>query len=104
MPITRLDMISMAPKTQEAGTYKQQEMQHPNTQQHNIISTVQQQARQQETQTVRSNKTENEEQKYDAKERGKGAHGGSSGKKREQQKKEEEQRMKMRGSTFDITV
>ena len=65
MPITRLDMISMAPKTQEAGAYKQQEVQHPNTQQHNIAGTVQQQARQHETQTVRSNKTENEEQKYE---------------------------------------
>lgn len=104
MPITRLDMISMAPKTQEAGTYKHQEIQHPTTQQHNIVGTVQQQARMQETQTVRSNKTENEEQKYDAKERGKGAYGGSSGKRKEQEKKEEEQRMKMRGSTFDITV
>ncbi|MBR2410000.1 MAG: hypothetical protein IKB07_13725 [Lachnospiraceae bacterium] len=104
MPITRLDMISMAPKTQEAGTYKQQEVQHPSTQQHNIAGTVQQQARQQETQTVRSNKTENEEQKYDAKERGKGAYGGSSGQRKEQEKKEEEQRMRMRGSTFDITV
>ena len=104
MQITRLDMVSMAPKTQEAGTYKQQEIQHPTTQQHNIAGTVQQQARQQETQTVRSGKTENEEQKYDAKERGKGAYEGSSDKKKEQEKKEEEQRMRMRGSTFDITV
>lgn len=104
MPITRLDMISMAPKTQEAGAYKNQEVRHPNTQQHNIAGTVQQQARQQETQTVRSNKTENEEQKYDAKERGKGAYGGSSGNKKEQEQKEEEQRKIMRGSTFDITV
>ena len=104
MPITRLDMISMAPKTQEAGAYKNQEMRHPANQQQNIVGTVQQQARQQETQTVRSNKTENEEQKYDAKERGKGAYGGSSGNKKEQEQKEEEQRRIMRGSTFDITV
>lgn len=104
MPITRLDMISMAPKTQEAGSYKQQEIQHANSQQNNISGTVQQQARQNETQTVRSNKTENEEQKYDAKDRGKGAYGGSSEKRKEQEKKEEEQRMRMRGSTFDITV
>ncbi|MCH5273160.1 MAG: hypothetical protein J1E35_05755 [Lachnospiraceae bacterium] len=104
MPITRLDMVSVAPKTQEVGTYKQNETQHLNNQQQNIAGTVQQQARQNETQTVRSNKTENEEQKYDAKERGKGAYGGSSGKKKEQEKEEEEQRMKMRGSTFDITV
>ena len=74
MPITRLDMVSMAPKTQEAGTYKQQEMQHPTNQQQTIAGMVQQQARQNETQTVRSNKTENEEQKYDARERGKGDH------------------------------
>ncbi len=104
MPITRLDMISMAPKTQEAGAYKNQEVRHPSNQQQNIVGTVQQQARQQETQTVRSNKTENEEQKYDAKERGKGAYGGSSGNKKEQEEKEEEQRRIMRGSTFDITV
>ena len=104
MPITRLDMISMAPKTQEAGAYKNHEIRHPNNQQQNIVGTVQQQARQQETQTVRSNKTENEEQKYDAKERGKGAYGGSSENKKEQEKKEEEQRRIMRGSTFDITV
>ncbi len=105
MPITRLDMISMARKTQEAGAYKQQEVQHPTNQQQNIVGTVQQQARMQETQTVRSNKTENEEQKYDAKDRGKGAYGGSSGRKsKEEEKKEEEQRMRMRGSTFDITV
>ncbi len=104
LPITRLDMISMAPKTQEVGAYKNQEVQHPTTQQHNIAGTVQQQVRQQQTQTVRSNKTENEEQKYDAKDRGKGAYGGSAGERKEKEKKEEEQRMKMRGSTFDITV
>ncbi|MBP3618449.1 MAG: hypothetical protein J6J38_10480 [Lachnospiraceae bacterium] len=105
MPITRLDMISMAPKTQEAGAYKQQEVQHPTNQQQQIAGAVQQQARMQETQTVRSNKTENEEQKYDAKDRGKGAYGGSSGRKsKDEEKKEEEQRMRMRGSTFDITV
>lgn len=104
MPITRLDMVSMAPKTQEVGAYKQQELQHPTNQQQNIVSTVQQQARQNETQTVRSTKTENEEQKYDARREGKGAYGGSAGKKKEQKEKEEKQRMKMRGSTFDITV
>lgn len=104
MPITRLDMISMAPKTQEAGAYKQQEVQHPINQQHNIAGTVQQQARLQETRTTQSNRTENEEQKYDAKERGKGAYQGSSKERKEQEKKEEEQRMRMRGSTFDITV
>lgn len=104
MPITRLDMISMAPKTQEAGTYKQQEVWHTTTQQQNIAGAVQQQVRKQETQTVRSNKTENEEQKYDAKERGKGSYGGSSGRKKEQEKEKEAQRVRMRGSTFDITV
>lgn len=104
MPLTRLDMISMAPKTQEAGTYKQQEVQHPTNQQHNIAGTVQQQARLQETRTVRSNRTENEEQKYDAKERGRGAYQGSQRERKEQEKREEEQRMRMRGSTFDITV
>lgn len=104
MPITRLDMISMVPKTQEAGAYKQQEMQHATNQQQNIAGSVQQQARMNETKTVRSNKTENEEQKYDAKDRGRGAYGGSSERRKEEQKKEEEHRKIMRGSTFDITV
>jgi len=104
LPLTRLDMISMAPKTQEAGTYKQQEVQHPANQQHGIAGTVQLQARLNETRTVQSNRTENEEKKYDARERGKGAYQGSSEGRKKQEKKEEEQRMRMRGSTFDITV
>lgn len=104
MPITRLDMIQMAPKTQEAGAYRQQEVQHPVNQQQAIAGAVQQQARHNQVQTVRSSKTENEEQKYDAKERGKGAYGGSSKRNKEQETKEEEQRKIMRGSTFDITV
>jgi len=104
MPITRLDMISIAPKSQEAGIMKHNELQHPVNQQNTIAQNVQEQARHNENQTVRSNKTENEEQKYDARDGGKGAYGGSSQKKKEQEKKEEEQRKIMRGSTFDITV
>lgn len=101
MPLTRLDMVSMAPKTQEAGTYKHNELQQNVNQQSNIVQTVQQQARQNETQTVRSSKTENE---ADAKHGGNGSYSSSSGKKKEEQEKEEEQRKIMRGSTFDITV
>lgn len=104
MPLTRLDMISMAPKTQEAGTYRHNELQHNANTQTNIAQTVQQQARQNETQTVRMTRTENEEQKFDAKNGGNGNYGGSSGKKKEEKNKEEEQRKIMRGSTFDITV
>lgn len=105
MPLTRLDMISMAPKTQEAGTYKHNEMQHTANQQANITQTVQQQARHNEMQTVRTNHTENEEQKFDARNGGYGGYGGSSGqKKKEQEEKEEEQKKLMMGSTFNITV
>lgn len=101
MPLTRLDMISMAPKTTEAGVYKHNEMQQNVNQQSNIVQTVQQQARANETQTVKSNKTETDP---DAKNSGNGSYGGSSGKKKEEKEKVEEQRRIMRGSTFDITV
>lgn len=105
MPITRLDMISMAPKTQEAGVHKQNEIQHQNTTQQNAVSTVQSQARANETQTVKSEKTENKEQKYDARDGKGGSYQGSSkGRKEEEEKKKEEQKKVMRGSTFDITV
>ena len=45
MPLTRLDMVSMAPKTQEAGNLRQNEMTHTSNLQSNVAGTVQQQAR-----------------------------------------------------------
>lgn len=105
MPITRLDMISIAPKTQEAGNQRQQEIERPMTNQQNIAGSVQQQARQMETQTNKMTQTKNDETKYDAKEgRGNASYGGSSDKKKEQEQKEAEERKRMFGSTFDITI
>lgn len=106
MPLTRLDMVSMAPKTQEAGNLRQNEMTHTSNLQSNVAGTVQQQARAKETQTVKSQKTENEEQKYDASKDGRGSAYNSEKRKREEKEKEEkaETHRVLSGSTFDITI
>ena len=106
MPITRLDMISMAPKTQEATAFKHQETQKPMQDQSNFQMQMKAEIQQHLTQTTKSSETY-KQKKYDAKEKGNGSYGGSGQgqkKQKEDEEKLQEQRKKMSGSTFDITI
>ena len=87
MPITRLDMISMAPKTQEATAFKHQEIQKPVQDQANFQMQMNTQTRQQMTQTTKTSETY-KQKKYDAKEKGTVT----------------EPKKNLSNSTFDITI
>lgn len=105
MPITRLDMISMAPKTQEATAFKHQEIQKPVQDQANFQTQMNVQTRQQMTQTTKTSETY-KQKKYDAKEKGNGSYSGS-GQGKKKQKEEgtvKEPKKNLRNSTFDITI
>ena len=105
MPITRLDMISMAPKTQEATAFKHQEMQKPVQDQANFQMQMNTQTRQQLTQTTKTSETY-KQKKYDAKEKGNGSYSGSSqGKKKQKEEGTATEPIKnLHNSTFDITI
>lgn len=105
MPITRLDMISMAPKTQEATAFKHQEMQKPVQDQANFQMQMKTETRQQMTQTTKTSETY-KQKKYDAKEKGNGSYSGS-GQGKKKQKEEgtvKESKQNLSNSTFDITI
>ena len=105
MPITRLDMISMAPKTQEATAFKHQEMQKPVQDQANFQMQMKTETRQQLTQTTKTSETY-KQKKYDAKEKGNGSYSGS-GQGKKKQKEEgtvKESKKNLSNSTFDITI
>ena len=105
MPITRLDMISMAPKTQEATAFKQQEVQKPVQDQANFQTQMNIQTRQQMTQTTKTSETY-KQKKFDAKEKGNGSYSGSGqGKKKQTEEGTlQEQKKNLSSSTFDITI
>lgn len=101
MPISRLDMISMAPKTQEVTQYRQGEISKTFAEHVQIQSGFHKEIDHNSKQTVKSAKSENKEQRYDAKEKGSNSYEGQSAKK---QKKEPEDKTEIKLSNFDIKI
>jgi hypothetical protein len=70
MPIKPIDIVTMAPKSQEVSQYKQQESQRTFNEQTQISNQFNSQIQHNNKQAVKTLKGENQEYRYDAKEKG----------------------------------
>lgn len=88
MPITRMDIMTMAPKTNEATNYKVNENQKPSNEQFAMQAGMEKKIDHNTKQTVRKANADNPEYRYDAKEKGNNQYSGQQ-KKKSKQKEEE---------------
>lgn len=105
MSITPLETLAVAPKSQEASTFRTNQLQKEAGQQTQIAGTVQQQAQQKLNRTEKTSQNDATPFKFDAKEKGNNSY--YQQEQKERKKKEEEQkeeRKQMLGCTFDISV
>jgi hypothetical protein len=103
--ITQVDMLTVLPRTNEVSNIKQVEMQRPADEQTQMNSTFQQEIKHEQRKTVESQKSENKEFRYDAKEKGNGQ--SYSNRDKKGKKKQEEipsSTRPMNGSSFDIKI
>ena len=101
MPISRIDIITMPPKTQEASQYKQNELTKSFSEQAQLQSGFQKELSHNSQQTVRTLKGENTEKRYDAKEKGNQSYEGQGSKKKHNQSKENKE---IKTSNFDVKI
>lgn len=101
MPISRLDIISMAPKSQEVTQYKQGEVSKTFAEQVQIQAGFKKEIEHNNRQSVKSTKSENKQQRFDAKEKGSNSYEYQRGKK---QKNEVEDKTEIKLSKFDIKI
>jgi hypothetical protein len=103
MPITPIEIASMAPKSQEVTHYKVQESQRPMHEQALINSHIKNEIRHNNIQTVKTNQSENKEYRYDAKEKGNNSNTGSKQKKKQNNKETAPKDISRTGS-IDIKI
>lgn len=103
MPITPIEMASMAPKSQEVSNYKHQESQKPMNDQILIHNKLNHDVKQNSQQTVKTNKGDNKEYRYDAKEKGNNSYSGSNSNKKKKEESKEE-KSKMKSGSIDIRI
>lgn len=101
MPISRIDIITIPPKTQEATQYKQNELAKNFSEQAQLQSGFQKEVAQNSQQTVKTLKSENQEKRYDAKEQGSQSYEGKSSKRKN---KESKKNKDIKTSNFDIKI
>jgi hypothetical protein len=103
MPITPIEIATMAPKSQEASLYKHQESQKPLNEQIAIGQQINNHIKHDSQQTVKTIKSDNKEYRYDAKEKGNNSYSES---KRDKKKKEKEAAPKdnFRSGSIDIKI
>ncbi|MGN6711774.1 hypothetical protein [Anaerocolumna jejuensis] len=103
MPITPIEVASMAPKSQEVSNYKHQESQKPINDQILIHDKLSHEVKQNSQQAVKTAKGENKEYRYDAKEKGNNSYSGSGSKKKKKEESKEEKN-KMKSGSIDIRI
>lgn len=101
MAISPVEMISMAPKSQEASFMKQSEVHKPNVEQQVMTAKMNQEIKHNSTQAVPTKKSNNPEYRYDAKEKGNNSYQGKEQKKKDSKKNEMDKDKKNNsGSSF----
>ena len=90
MPITRMDLMTMAPKANEATGFKVNQNQKPVNEQVIINENMQKTVKHNSQQTIRKSDTDNPEYRYDAKEKGNNQYQGKQ--KKNSKKKEEKEK------------
>lgn len=88
MPIIPIETAVMAPKSQDASMVRHQQVQKPQNDQMHIQQQFNSEIKHNNQQTVKMQKSDNHEYRYDAKEKGNGSYSGSMKKKGEKDKKE----------------
>ncbi|MDF2589393.1 MAG: hypothetical protein K0S41_3234 [Anaerocolumna sp.] len=105
MPITPIEIATMAPKSQEVSIYKHHESQKPVNEQIQINHQFNNEIKHNQSQTVKTVKSENKEYRYDAKEKGNNSFKGSGQNKK---KKENEKGTKLinpyQSGSIDIKI
>jgi hypothetical protein len=86
MPITPIEIASMAPKSQEVSVYKHHDTQKPVNEQIQISHQFNNEIKHNLNQTVKTVKSENNEYRYDAKEKGNNSYKGSGQSKKKKDK------------------
>lgn len=103
MPITPIEVATMAPKSQEASIYKHQENQKPLNEQMVINNQFNNEVKHNSQQTVKTLKGDNNEYRYDAKEKGNSSYSGSKQNKKKK-KQEEVKKDSYRPGSIDIRI
>lgn len=106
MPIQTIDHYLVAPRSQEASQVKQQDTAKIPQEQGNLLIQAGKQEERQATRTTKTTESENYQERYDAKEKGKGSYERQEGKRREQEEKDRklQQSAGLGGSMFDIKI
>lgn len=103
MSITPIEMVSMAPKSQEVSLHKQQEVQKPINDQIQVNNQFKNEIRHNSHQTVKTSPSDNPEYRYDAKEKGNNSYSGSNSKKKSKDKNQNTKSDNKTGS-IDIRI
>ena len=106
MPITPIDLATVAPKSQETFLTKQPEVQKPLTDHANALVQTEQRARRQSDSVIMTHKGDNPEYRYDAKD-GSGNSASYSGGKNKDKKKSEVKKTELEkkfGQGIDIRI
>lgn len=111
MPIRPIDMISIAPRSQEASHQQTSDQNRLNHAHQNMADQFSKHVKDEAEVVIQTSKGEQQEYRYDAKEKGNGTYRGNSGKKDKKQKKEEQKEHKGENkvgatpkSSFDIKI
>lgn len=101
MPISRIDMISIAPKSQEVSQYRQGEVSKTFAEHVQIQAGFQKEIAHNSKKTEKPTNSENKEKRYDAKEKGNNTYEGQDSRK---EKKESKKETEIKLSNFDIKI
>lgn len=105
MAIPPIEVLAMAPKSQEVTPYKVAQHDKPMHDQSHIGSQLQQEVRHNSQQAVKMSKSENNQYRYDAKEKGNNSFQKNQKKKsKEQQNQDKKKQNEIKLSNFDIRI
>ncbi len=93
MPITPIEVAAMVPKSQDASIHRQQQTQKPINEQIQIHQHINAEIKHNNQQTVKTQKGDNPEYRYDAKEKGNNDYPGSKHNKSKKEKNEKDKKL-----------
>lgn len=102
MSITPIEIVSMAPKSQQVSQYKQQDSQRPLNEQFHMNSQFNHEVKHNSQQPMKASKSDEQETKYDPRE--KGNNGYSQSNQRKKRKSKEKQQNLLRPGSIDIKI
>ena len=104
MPIQTIDHYLVAPRSQEASQVRQQDTARVQQEQGFLQVQSDRQGKQQAERTSQLKETENKEERYDAKEKGKNSYEGQKRQRKKQNDEEPKKHTREGGSLFDIKI